>query len=187
MNDSKIIKLFFKRSQDALHQVDVKYGRYAKSISSRIIGNSQDAEECVSDGYMVLWDTIPPKEPDSLKYYLASIVRNKSIDKVRHTNLRTRGGLNYDLVYEELEECIGSGINPDCVVDRMAITDVLNDFLGKLNKDSRRIFILRYWHMMSIKDICDSESFSASKVKISLSRTRASLAEELKKAGVINV
>lgn len=61
MNDQLIIELFFKRCEEAIAATSEKYGKLCKSISDRILKNNEDAEECVSDTYLTLWDTIPLK------------------------------------------------------------------------------------------------------------------------------
>ena len=62
MNDQLIIELFFKRCEEAIAATSEKYGKLCKSISDRILKNNEDAEECVSDTYLTLWETIPPEE-----------------------------------------------------------------------------------------------------------------------------
>ena len=61
MNDQLIIELFFKRCEEAITATSEKYGKLCKSISDRILKNNEDAEECVSDTYLTLWETIPPE------------------------------------------------------------------------------------------------------------------------------
>jgi RNA polymerase sigma-70 factor (ECF subfamily) len=60
----------------------------------------------------------------------------------------------------------------------------MNRCLGKLSKDDRRIFVMRYWLSMSYDQIRTQTGFGESKIKMSLSRTRAKLADELKKEGI---
>ena len=47
MNDERIIELFFERSEQAIKELDEKYGRVCYSVSYNILNNQQDAEECV--------------------------------------------------------------------------------------------------------------------------------------------
>ena len=62
--------------------------------------------------------------------------------------------------------------------------EIMNRCLGKLSKDDRRIFVMRYWLSMSYDQIRTQTGFGESKIKMSLSRTRAKLADELKKEGI---
>ena len=59
MNDERIIDLFFERSEQAIKELDEKYGRTCHKVSYNILNNRQDAEECVNDAYLGTWNAIP--------------------------------------------------------------------------------------------------------------------------------
>lgn len=61
MNDERIIELFFERSEQAIKELDKKYGRVCYTVSYNILNNRQDAEECVNDAYLGTWNAIPPQ------------------------------------------------------------------------------------------------------------------------------
>ena len=42
MEDQKIVELFFSRSEYAISETDLKYGRYCKYISQNILCNRED-------------------------------------------------------------------------------------------------------------------------------------------------
>ena len=75
VKDDQIIALFFARSQQALTELDRKYGAVCGSVARNILRNPQDAEECVNDAYLGVWNTIPPQHPNPLLTYLCRIVR----------------------------------------------------------------------------------------------------------------
>ena len=45
MDDAKIIELFFERSEQAIRELDMKYGKLFRKISYSILNSKQDAEE----------------------------------------------------------------------------------------------------------------------------------------------
>ena len=49
MEDSQIIDLFFARSEQAICELDSKYGKVCHSLSYNILHNQLDVEECVND------------------------------------------------------------------------------------------------------------------------------------------
>jgi hypothetical protein len=51
MEDSKIIELYFTRSEHAIAETSEKYGNYQGYISMNILHNREDAAECVNDTY----------------------------------------------------------------------------------------------------------------------------------------
>lgn len=52
MEDAQIIELFFVRSEDAISELDKKYGKLCHKLADNILASAQDAEECVNDAYL---------------------------------------------------------------------------------------------------------------------------------------
>lgn len=52
MEDTRIIELFFERDQQAIQELDTKYGKVCHKLSYNIVNNRYDAEECVNDAYL---------------------------------------------------------------------------------------------------------------------------------------
>ena len=52
MEDAQIIELFFARSEDAISELDKKYGKLCHKLADNILASAQDAEECVNDAYL---------------------------------------------------------------------------------------------------------------------------------------
>lgn len=80
MDDSTIVELFWKRDEQAIAATTEKYNAYCLSIAMNILGNIEDAEECVNDAYLNTWNSIPPNKPKMLSTYLGKIVRNMSFN-----------------------------------------------------------------------------------------------------------
>ena len=90
MNDEQIIQLFFTRNEDAIRQTDDRYGTKLTRLSENIVGNKEDAQECVNDTYFKAWDTIPPTKPVHFFAYLAKICRHFAFDRLDPVNGRKR-------------------------------------------------------------------------------------------------
>lgn len=78
MDDAKIIELFWARNENAITAVSEKYGAYCRIIAKNILGNSEDAEECVNNTYLSAWNSIPPNKPEKLCAYLGKSFPNNS-------------------------------------------------------------------------------------------------------------
>ena len=185
MEDSAIIELFFERSEDAIKETENKYGSYCRSVAYNILNNKQDAEECVNDTYKQAWDHIPPQKPDSLSAYLARITRNTALNRVKAANAEKRGSGGYQQVYEELESVLRSVNDVEEHFDEKRLSELINGFVKGLPKESRLVFIGRYWCFEPISEIAEKTGFSESKVKSLLFRTRNKLKALLEKEGVI--
>ena len=49
MDDTTIVQLYWDRDERAIPATSGKYGNYCNSIAWNILGNREDAEECVND------------------------------------------------------------------------------------------------------------------------------------------
>ena len=182
MTDCEIIKLYFDRSERAIDETDKAYGKYCRYISFEILRNSEDSEEVVNDTYVKTWESIPPKNPPSLKNFLGKIVRSLSINRLEYNNAQKRGCGQLDAVLDELQGCIPAV--DDSNEDGELIRGVINSFLRSLPQDKRQIFIRRYWYMSPICDIAADFGMSEGKVKMILMRERKDLRKLLEKEGV---
>lgn len=80
MDDNQIVQMYWDRDEKAISVTSEKYGSYCLTIARNILGNHEDAEECVSDTYLNTWNSIPSNRPKMLSTYLGKIVRNLSFN-----------------------------------------------------------------------------------------------------------
>lgn len=184
MDDNKIIKLYWERSEQAISETAKKYGRYCHFIAFNILHNDSDSEECVNDTYFRTWNSIPPKHPNRLQTFLGKITRNLALNRYEKMSAQKRGGGQIPVILDELGECISSETYTESITDELAIKDVLNSFLSTLHAETRKIFVRRYWYMDSIKDIAAAYGLTESKVTITLFRTREKLKKLFEKEGI---
>lgn len=188
MTDTEIIEKYFERSEEAISMTRQKYGKLCRSVANNILKNVEDSEECVSDTYFRAWNTIPPTRPSILSAFLCKITRNLALDRYRKNNTVKRGKDNVTTILSELEECLLTYEDTnleETITDKIALEDVLNQFLGSLKPDDRKIFVNRYFLMKPVKDIADKYRLGQSKVKMSLLRSRESLRVLLEKEGFL--
>jgi len=181
MEDSRIVELYWSRSESAIRETETAYGPYCGAIAKSILGNDADAEECVNDTYLKAWNAIPPERPVSLGRFLGRIVRNLALDRHRVRQADKRGGGQYTLALEELSETLAGGESVEERYEAARLTEALNRFLEQLPKEKRILFLARYWYFKSIEEIANNFGLSQSKVKMTLLRTRNELKEYLAK------
>lgn len=182
MDDSKIIELFFARNQEAIQQTDKVYGRRLFLLADRIVQNEQDAEESVSDTYMKAWENIPPTRPAFFYAYLAKICRFLSMGKLDWNNAAKRKAELVELS-AEMENCIPD-VSREMQIQSQELGALMNEFLGTLSDENRRIFMRRYWYAESIAEIAQRFGLGQSNVKTKLMRTRNALRLFLEKEGI---
>ncbi|MGM9605080.1 MAG: RNA polymerase sigma factor [Faecousia sp.] len=182
MEDSKIIELFFARSEDAIKHTDETYGRRLFHLAENIVKNGQDAEESVSDTYMKAWDTIPPQRPQHFFAYLAKICRNFALRRLDWKNAGKRKAEIVSLT-EEMEMCIPD-LSRDREMEAKELSMVLDRFLRTLTPENQMVFLRRYWYVDTIAEIAARYGISESAVLMRLNRTRAKLCTYLEKEGI---
>ena len=72
----------------------------------------------------------------------------------------------------------------DGTIHDRRLVEIFNRFLATLPMNTRKIFVRRYWYLSPVKEIAADYSFSESKVKMTLLRTREKLRLRLKKEGI---
>lgn len=184
MQDKNIIELFLQRNEEAIRQTDIKYRQYLFKISYSVLSHSEDSMECVNDTYLKAWNSIPPDIPNKLSVYLGKIVRNISLDRFRYNSAQKRFPASAAMSFDEITDIIPANDDASKIVDEMYLTEIFNKFLGGLRERDRIIFVKKYWHLQSLKDIAKSMHLTEATVKMSLMRSRNKLRDILKKEGI---
>ncbi len=184
MDDSSIVDLFLARNEIAITECRNKYGNGIRKVIYKILEDVQFTEECENDTYLQAWHIIPPHEPRSYLFpFLGRIAKHKALDEMRKQGAGKRSATVVELS-EELSNIAGSmEHNGENSVLAKELAGLISCYLKELPKETRVIFVRRYWYMDSVKDITTQMGVSESKVKTSLYRTREGLKEFLRKEG----
>ena len=177
MTDSDIIRLFFDRDEQAIAETTAKYGKYCMTIAKDILDSEQDAEECVSDVYLKVWNSIPPDTPDSLKAYIAVLTRRLAINRYHESRAQRRNRM-LEVAFEELEACIPA---PEEAAGELP--ELLNEFLAGLKETDLRLFVRRYWYAMMPAELAKREGMTVNAVTVKLYKTRNKLRKFLEERG----
>ena len=183
MEDERIIRLYWDRDERAISVTAEKYGGYCAAIANNILGNHEDAEECVNDTYQRAWNAMPPHWPAILSAFLGKITRNLSLNRKKKRGAEKRGNGEIPLVWEELEEVVSGVERAEQALDREELAAAINAFLAELPVEKRRIFLLRYWYWEKIPEIASRVGKTENHVSVILSRLRAKLRMKLEKGG----
>lgn len=182
MEDQTIIELFFARSETAVAALDEKYGTVCKRIADNILGDPQDAEECINDTYLGVWNSIPPQRPEVLLAYLCRIVRNQAIMRC-HVNSAKKRCSAYDAALDELEDCLAGSGSAEEESAAGELAQALERFLAAQKQLDRVLFVRRYWYGDTIGVLAERCGMSRNGVSVRLRRTREKLKEYLRKEG----
>lgn len=178
IEDEKIIELFFQRSEQAIRELDIKYGKVYHKLSYNILNNWQDAEESVNDAYLGAWNAIPPAKPDPLLTYICKIVRNISL-KIYYRKEAAKRSSHYTIAMEEIEACIADPDTVEAEIEARELARIIESFLDTLTVENRVIFIRRYWFSESCKDIADFVGLTEKNISVRLTRIRKKMKDYL--------
>jgi len=179
MDDATIVQLYLDRDEQAIPATAEKYGNYCVSIANNILGNREDAEECVNDTYLNTWNAIPPHKPERLSTFLGKIVRNLAFNRYKHTTADKRGGGELPAVLDELAGCVSGKEDVGHHYEYKEIVAAINDFLGTLPAEKRNVFVCRYWYTDSISAIAARYDKTDAAVSMTLNRLRLKLRDYL--------
>lgn len=183
MNDEQIVQMYWERDEKAIEATSEKYGPYCLSIAMNILGNPEDAEECVSDTYLQTWNSIPSNRPVTLSAYLGRICRNLSFNLYRKNRADKRGAGQIGPVLDELSEIAADPHGTEEELDCRLLAEAVGIFLSGLPAAKRNIFVCRYWYADSVKAIAERFGMSENSVSVTLSRLRTRLRGFLSQRG----
>lgn len=182
MEDQLILKLFFERSENAIRELDLKYGKICKRLADKFLHNEQDSEECMNDAYLAVWNTIPPQNPNPFSAYVFRIVKNTALKKYRANTAQKRNNYN-DVILEEADAFLAAKETVESEILAKEISSRINVFLGQTKDRDRIMFVQRYWFCYSVEEMARTLGVSKNYVTVHLHRTREKLRDYLKSEG----
>ena len=186
ITDKMIVDAFLQRDERALSLTEKQYGGYLRKIARNVLGAEEDAEECVNDTYMRLWQSIPPDEPEDLKAYISMIVRNIALDRVKNNTADRRIPANQTVLMSEVEEFVPDSFGVDAEIEARLLKKAVDGFIRSLSKRSKYIFICRYYFSDPVPNIANSLGVGTTTVYRELEDIRKKLKNKLIKEGLWN-
>ena len=178
IDDERIVELFFERSEQAIQELDIKYGKVCHKLSYNIVNNRQDAEECVNDAYLGAWNAIPPARPNPLQAYICKIVRNISLKLYYRKEAAKRNSV-YDIAMQELEDYLSAPNTVEVEIEARELAEIINSFLETPTVENRVILMCRYAYMVTYSDIAARVGLSENNVAVRLNRIRRKMKQYL--------
>ena len=181
--DSQIIAQLEQRDEQALTEIRRIYGKLCFRIAQQMLGSAEDAEECVSDMLLAVWNSIPPHQPEHLEAYLVTLLRRSAMDRLRRMYSQKRGGRQFVQALDELSEILPAAETMESECSRRDLTATLRKCRDTLPERAQRVFLQRYLLAMPLRDIAADNAMTAGAVKVLLHRTRKQMREMLREEG----
>ena len=184
MDDDQMIELFWSRDEAAIAQAAEKYGAYCRTIAMNVLSSREDAEECVNDTWLRVWNAIPPERPRAFRAWVGKITLRLALSR-RQKNLAQKRFAGMEELLSELEECIPSNRTVEQDIAANEITRVINHWLGTLSREDRVIFVRRYWYGDAVKKLAQEGGVSPGKMAKRLFVLRGKLKAALERENIL--
>ena len=185
IDDKRILLMLNNRDEQALAVIAEQYGALCRTVARDILGSEQDAEECLNDALLQIWNAIPPAQPENFCAYLLKTVRNHALNRYKAGHRTKRGGGQQAAALEELSELLPSSENVLSELERRELLEAISRFLQSLPVKKRNLFIRRYWGFTSFSDLAAESGMRENNVQVTLSHIRKKLLAYLRKEGLL--
>jgi RNA polymerase sigma-70 factor (ECF subfamily) len=179
--DNEIIEKIRGGEKHQYSLIMARYSDKAYSLSLRILGNAEDAEEALQDAFIRAYNSLAKFEGRAkFSTWFYRIVYNACITKLnqRGTDL-DRIEYDDDRQYSDVE-VFDSGLSEMTYETRDMIA-FIKKVIAELPKKYAAILTLFYLEDMTHEEICDVLQIPLGTVKVHLHRARALLKEQLSK------
>ena len=181
--EREIIALYRRRDEDAIRRTAEALGGYCYTVAYNVLNSREDAEECVNDTYLAVWNAIPPAEPASLKAFVTAITRRLALNRYKEQNRDKRGGGQVPLALEELSEVVSDTEDIPADYARKELLESMTRFLQGCSPRDRGLFLDRYMRLEPTAVLAKRYHVKEAQVLLILSRTRKKLKAHLEKEG----
>ena len=183
MEDAQIVQLYWDRDERAIPATAEKYGSYCLKLAQGIVGDAEDAKECVNDAYWNAWNAMPPHRPEALSAFLAKLVRRVAFNRYQHDRAEKRGGGELPAVLDELAECVSGREDVERAFDARELAAAIDGFLETLPREKRTLFLRRYFYAESVSGLARRSGRTEGAVSMTLLRLRQKLRAYLLERG----
>lgn len=181
LQEQQMIEKLFARSEDVFTDMEATYGKLCSRIICQILNqDKEDTRECMNDVYLGVWNTIPPQRPQSLQAYICKIARNVALKRLEYHTSQKRHGMTVSM-QEELDTCLPPAKNE---YDELELAEIMNQFLVTLDRESRILFVRRYWYADSVEELAVNFGYSKNHISVKLGRIRKKLKKYLEKEDI---
>jgi len=164
------------RDQSAMKLIYDKHSRALFQFARNYLSDPNDAQDIVHETMMELWRNAERFEGrSSLKSWIYSIARNKSIDRNRKARR-----LQYT---DEVPDREDSGLSPHDIAEASQDHSLVRDCVEKLPDAHRQIIHLVFFQSLSYQEISDLEGIPLGTVKTRVLHAKKKLGHLLAQSG----
>ena len=168
MKDKEILALLREKDPRGMEALMARYSRLVRYVVGGVLRDAHDAEECVSDVWMSMWEKAERFDESlgSLTTWLTAVARNAAINAARAAARRAG---------EPLHEDHPSPDTPEDALLRAERARALQAVINRLEPRERDLFYRKYYYMQSVRQMAAELSLPERAVEGRLYRLRKRL------------
>lgn len=171
--DQQLLRTFLDGNPDAFDRLFLKYQDYVYNICLGILGNPDDARDCVQETFLRIYHKAGEfRGKAALSTWIYRIAVNICVGQLRK---RPRHGMT-SLDEEHVREIADPGPAPWSGLERAAEEETVREVLSEMSEDYRVILVLRYFQDLPYDEIAQVLNCSLGVVKVKLHRARRAFA-----------
>lgn len=169
--DEKILALLSAGDAEGVTLLQKQYGPMVRYIVRGILRDAQDAEECVSDVFLRVWERFSAfdRAKGTLAAWVTAIARNAAVDRLRRRRAPD----------ETWDEQDGASPSPEEEVLRRERTRLLQKTVDALGAEEQVLFYRKYYYLQSTAQIAAEMGLTERAVEGRLYRLRRRLQKAL--------
>jgi len=184
IDDESLLRRIVQARPEALSELYDRYARLVFSVAHNATGDSASAEEITQDVFVRAWERAGQYRPDlgTVRTWLASIARHRSIDHLRRLGARVEG---QSVSWDEIED--GPGIEvPSGSTQQEAELSMLRAevraAVGQLPEEQKQALALAYFRGYTQGEIATALGLPLGTVKtrirLAMDKLRAALQDQ---------
>ena len=167
-----IVKLLQARSESALPLLRSQYEERCRRVAGEVfLLCEKDFEECFYSALRSVWHSDPPDCLPDLSFSVEKAMRNAIVWKLEKNVQRKQCGGSAGTLFdrgiglEDSRDFVNEEIPEPSELERIA------EYLEMQPETARSVFVARYWHLFSVREIAERFSLSQEEVTESLAHT----------------
>lgn len=179
--DIALVERIARRDESALSELHDRFAGLLLSLSRRVLGDHEEAEDVVQDVFVQVWKQAGRYDSSraSVSTWLSLIVRSRSIDRLRSRQVKDRTAKSAHEENPQLDESPAG--EPNVLGDERRTR--LQAELEALPKEQHEVLHLAFFEGMTQSEISESRGIPLGTVKtrtlLAMKKMRAALAEEI--------
>ena len=181
MDDKSLLELYLHHDPRAIDETLSAHGQACRCLAMNILGGEKEADTCVKEALEAAVTVMhaPDDLPADLGIHLQGITRAHAVSKYTASHSVKRGYSMFSTILDELSESLplpDQGDETPVPGEDGQIRHVLNRFLSQKSRETRDIFICRYFFAESLGEISHRFGLHEDRVSSRLRRTCRRLA-----------